>query len=193
MIRQRGAAMVEFALIGLIFFTLLFGIIEVGRAFFTYNTLQEAIRRGARVAAVCPVSTAGISYVKQVTIFRTPDSSDTPLLGLTPANIRISYLDSDMAIVATDTDSSSWPATNYDDKYDDIAFVQVSIDQNDNALQHTLFIPVVGSTFNVIPMTTVLPSESLGRISNVNPVETRCCPGNNYATDACTNTPYVSP
>ncbi len=53
---QRGAAMVEFALIALLFFIILFGIIEFGRAFFTYNTLVEATRRGARVAAVCPAS-----------------------------------------------------------------------------------------------------------------------------------------
>nr|WP_305907145.1 TadE family protein [Methylomarinum sp. Ch1-1]MDP4519872.1 pilus assembly protein [Methylomarinum sp. Ch1-1] len=56
---QRGASMVEFALIALVFFTLIFGIIEFARVMFVYNTLVEATRRGARVAAVCPVSAGG--------------------------------------------------------------------------------------------------------------------------------------
>jgi Flp pilus assembly protein TadG len=50
---QRGAALVEFALVAMIFFLLLIGIFEFGRLMFTWNTAVEATRRGARLAVVC--------------------------------------------------------------------------------------------------------------------------------------------
>jgi len=51
--RQRGAAAVEFALVALVFFTLLLGIMEFGRWMFTLNAASEATRLGARLAVVC--------------------------------------------------------------------------------------------------------------------------------------------
>lgn len=51
--RQRGVLAVEFALVGMIFFTLLLGIMEFGRWMFTLNAATEATRWGARLAAVC--------------------------------------------------------------------------------------------------------------------------------------------
>ncbi len=50
---QRGAATVEFALIAIVFFMLLIGIVEAGRVLFTWNAAVEATRYGARVAVVC--------------------------------------------------------------------------------------------------------------------------------------------
>lgn len=50
--RQRGAAAVEFAIISLLFFTVLFAILEFGRMLYVYNTMQEVTRRGAREAVV---------------------------------------------------------------------------------------------------------------------------------------------
>jgi hypothetical protein len=195
MIRQRGAAMVEFAIIGLLFFVLLFGIIEIGRAFFVYNTLQEATRRGARVAAVCPVSSDGVSFVKQVTVFDTPGGAASPLLGLSVNNIRVKYYDNNMNLLAS-SNPPSYPATTWDDVYDDIAYVEVSMAPQNaaDAFTHTLFIPLHYHIFDLGPeedglhsaFTTVLPSQSLGRISNSNPVIKRCCPGNNYSSTACT-------
>lgn len=59
--RQRGAAVVEFALVALIFFVLLIGIFEFGRLMFTWNTAVETTRRGARLAVVCDI---GVSEIK---------------------------------------------------------------------------------------------------------------------------------
>lgn len=56
--RQRGVAIVEFALIAMIFFTLLIGIMEFGRWLFTLNAANEATRLGARLAVVCSISDA---------------------------------------------------------------------------------------------------------------------------------------
>lgn len=51
--------MVEFALVAPIFFLLLFGIVEVGRFIFYYETLNNATREGARYAIVNGASTIG--------------------------------------------------------------------------------------------------------------------------------------
>lgn len=50
--RQRGAAAVEFAIIAVLFFTLFLGIVEFGRFFYLYNTVQEVTRCAARQAVV---------------------------------------------------------------------------------------------------------------------------------------------
>lgn len=51
--KQGGAVAVEFALVALIYFMLLLGIMEFGRWLFTLNAANEATRWGARVAAAC--------------------------------------------------------------------------------------------------------------------------------------------
>lgn len=48
----RGAAIVEFAIVAMVFFVLLVGIVEMGRVLFTWNSAVEATRRGARLAVV---------------------------------------------------------------------------------------------------------------------------------------------
>lgn len=51
--RQRGSAIVEFALIAVVFFTLLLGIMDFGRMLLMWNSAAEATRWGARIAVVC--------------------------------------------------------------------------------------------------------------------------------------------
>ena len=56
----RGAVAVEFALVSLVFFSLLFGAMEMGRLMFYWNTAAEVTRLGARMAVVCdPDGTSG--------------------------------------------------------------------------------------------------------------------------------------
>jgi TadE-like protein len=50
--RTRGQALVEFALVAPIFFLLLFSIIELGRAVYYIQMLNNAAREGARYAIV---------------------------------------------------------------------------------------------------------------------------------------------
>lgn len=49
---ERGAALLEFALIATVLLILVFGIIDFGRMLYTKNTLTNAAREGGRVAAV---------------------------------------------------------------------------------------------------------------------------------------------
>lgn len=69
--RQRGVMAVEFAITCTLFFLMLFGIIEGGRAIWIYNTMAHAASEGARHAIVrgssstSPATTASIqSYVE---------------------------------------------------------------------------------------------------------------------------------
>lgn len=56
--RERGQALVEFALIFPVFILLLFGILDLGRAIYAYNTVADAAREGARVAIVNQIQTS---------------------------------------------------------------------------------------------------------------------------------------
>ena len=48
---ERSQALIEFALVSPVLLLLLFGVIDLGRAIFYYDTLNHAAREGARVAA----------------------------------------------------------------------------------------------------------------------------------------------
>jgi Flp pilus assembly protein TadG len=50
--RDRGQSLVEFALVLPIFLLMLMGIVDAGRLIYTYNTVSNAARDGARVAIV---------------------------------------------------------------------------------------------------------------------------------------------
>lgn len=58
--RQTGVAAVEFALVSAIFFTMLLGVIEMGRLLWVWNAAVEATRLGARLAVVCDIGDADI-------------------------------------------------------------------------------------------------------------------------------------
>jgi hypothetical protein len=51
-LKEKGAAVVEFALVAVIFFTVLFSIIEFGYLYWVTLTMQHAVREGARYAVV---------------------------------------------------------------------------------------------------------------------------------------------
>jgi len=73
--RQRGASAVEFALVSAVFFTLLIGMMEMGRVLFYWNTAAEATRLGARIAAVCDVDDADIKAKMNELLSVLPTSS----------------------------------------------------------------------------------------------------------------------
>ncbi|NJD27681.1 MAG: pilus assembly protein [Chloroflexi bacterium] len=59
---SEGQALVEFALIFPLIALLVFGFIDVGRAVFTHNTLTNAAREAARVAAVSQIDPASAPW-----------------------------------------------------------------------------------------------------------------------------------
>ena len=85
--RQRGAAAVEFALVAIVFFMLLIGIVEMGRVLFTWNAAAEATRYGARVAVVCGLNDAAIlSRMQKI------------MPALTAANVSVGYTPSGCSV-----------------------------------------------------------------------------------------------
>lgn len=58
--RQRGATAVEFALVAIVFLTLILGIMEFGRWVYKLNAASEATRYGARIAVVCDLGDSAV-------------------------------------------------------------------------------------------------------------------------------------
>ena len=80
-VSQSGAATVEFAIVAVVFFSLLLGIMDFGRMLFTWNAAAEATRWGARIAVVCD----------KLTPDQVRGSMKKILPELTDANIVINY------------------------------------------------------------------------------------------------------
>jgi hypothetical protein len=96
--RQRGVFVVEFALVSLLFFTLLFGIFEFARMLFVYNSLQEVTRRAAREATVRWTSDADLATIKQLALFggsALPGGAE-----VTTANITITYYNANNTVAS---------------------------------------------------------------------------------------------
>jgi Flp pilus assembly protein TadG len=53
-------AIVEFAIVSLAFFLIVFGTIDFGRAIFMYSQLHNAVREGARVGKIDPTNATAI-------------------------------------------------------------------------------------------------------------------------------------
>ncbi len=144
--KQKGLAVVETAIVGLVAMIVLFAVFEVARVFFVMNALEEATRRGARVAAVCQINDPAI---RQITIFNNSGTAGpSPLVfNLTTGNVDVDYLDDGGGVVGDPVGSSL-----------DIDYVRVGITN----YQHQLIIPLFGRTINMPDFATILPRESLG-------------------------------
>jgi Flp pilus assembly protein TadG len=144
---QRGIAAVETAIAAAVVLMVLFAVFEIARLFFVVNALEEATRRGARVAAVCQVNDGAIA---EIAIFNSSGGggSSSPVVGgLTTANVLLEYITNDGTVIGD-------PMGNYTD----IDAVRVSI-QN---FQHELIIPFFMRTITLPNFSATLPRESLG-------------------------------
>lgn len=96
---QRGAVLVEMALVTPILLLLMLATAEVTRAFVDHNTLTKAVRNGARyVAANAYQGTTGVVFVgvalraetQNLVVYGNIAGTGVPVLpGLTPADITI--------------------------------------------------------------------------------------------------------
>ncbi|MFD2884541.1 TadE family protein [Pseudomonas lini] len=152
---MQGLYVVEFAFVGLLMFILLFGVVEMGRVYFTVNALDEAARRGARLAAVCNISDP---VILRRAIFNAAGDAGTSQLitDLTTSNLVLTYLDENGAVVANPSDTSGVNG------FRAIRYVQLSL-QN---FVFNLFIPGFGVPITLPTFRATLPRESLGRHSD---------------------------
>jgi hypothetical protein len=99
---ERGAAVAEFAVACLFFFTMLIGIIEFGRLLYTHNALTDAARRGARYASLHAENVACVQNIviygeKHVDSSCAPNAGASPLVnGITSATINVTYVGADL-------------------------------------------------------------------------------------------------
>ncbi|MFX1716233.1 TadE/TadG family type IV pilus assembly protein [Paraburkholderia sp. A1RO-5L] len=138
--RQTGVAALEFALVSTIFFTLLIGVMEMGRVLFYFNSAAEATRLGARVAVVCDINSSQAATNPVVR------DMQKMLPILQPANVSVVYTPSGC-------DASSCTA------------VTVSVT---NVTINTV-VPFVPFNVTMPPFTTTLPRESLNSVNGTNP------------------------
>ena len=90
---QQGAVAVEFGLVIVAFFIVVFGIIEIARLMFLFNTLQEVTRRAAAAAANTDFTNISrLNQVRQNAIFRSSAGGLVLMQELTDQSIRIDYL-----------------------------------------------------------------------------------------------------
>lgn len=144
--KQTGLVVVETAIVGLLAMVTLFAVLEVARVFFVMNALEEAARRGARVAAVCQVNDPAIS---QIAIFNNSgDGGGSTLIhDLSTAHVDLAYLDGGGGVVGDPVGS-----------FFNIRYVRVGI----VGYQHQLLIPLFFTTLTLPRFDATLPRESLG-------------------------------
>lgn len=82
----------EFALLVLIFFALVFGVLEIARLIYLFNTLQEVTRRAAVFAMNSPFDQSAQDNVRKQALFQ--DSNGNLVLGapVTFEHLRLEYL-----------------------------------------------------------------------------------------------------
>ncbi len=85
--RGLGQATVEFALVAILFFLLMLGIVDFGRAIWEYNTLSNATREGARFASVLRLQPNGTVAAAQCSDVATAMNSLGIGLGWTTSDL----------------------------------------------------------------------------------------------------------
>jgi len=175
-----GATVAEFALCVVIFLGVMFFVMEIARALYLWNTLQEVTRRAAYAAAVSDFSNAAVmNGVRQSAVMR--DSAGPLLLGapVTDAHIRIDYLsltrNGDGSLTPTQIPAGNLPACPTQARINCIAnpfgnscirFVRVRIcapdtDECGDVAYQPVF-PLTGINLTLPQSPTMTKAESLG-------------------------------
>jgi len=176
--RQRGVAALEFALVAVIFFTLFFGVLELARAMYICNTLQEVTRRAAAMAVNTDFSDAtAMQQLRNRAVFR--DSPGTLLLGdpVSDQHIKIDYLQIPAGAAIPVSISGALPASPRENRVNCainpnagncIQLVRVRICAPDGAsgtcapVAYKTLVSLIALAFPLPPSTTIARVETLG-------------------------------
>ncbi|HZI47516.1 MAG TPA: TadE family protein, partial [Pyrinomonadaceae bacterium] len=127
----------EFAIGVTVFLTVMFAVVEFGRALYVHNALADAARRGARYAALH--ASTDVDQVKNVVVYGDPAGGSQALVpNLTAANVTVNYSN-----FALNKGTVSVGITNY---------------------QFQFVLPLVGTTITMPSYNTTLSGESVGWI-----------------------------
>src|SRR5574338_1292682 len=151
---EKGATMAEFAIISVVFFFIIFAIIEFGRLFYTHNALTDAARRGARYGALH--KEVDIDCVKNIVVYGESHVDNkcaptgSPLInGLTTDNVTVIY---------EGADADNDPDTDPTDYGMNLGTVTVEI----HDYTFNLSIPFARQTLTMPHYITTLTAESAG-------------------------------
>lgn len=181
---QRGAAAVEFALLAIVFFSLVFGILEVARIIYLFNILPEVTRRAGIIAANSNFDDDTLEAIQSQALFS--DRNGNLIFGapITSAHVKINYLsisrDSNTGAITKEpiTTRPSSPMENYANcvasPYNPncIRLIQVRICQpsagNDcTPVPYQMQFPLIDMSGLVLPRSeTIVPASTLGHRFN---------------------------
>jgi hypothetical protein len=177
---QGGTAAVEFAIVALFFFMLVFGILEIARIMYVFNTLQEVTRRAAAAAVnVYPSDMAALASLKQDAVFRSSPGELLLAPPITDSYVRIEYLAYDLSVIPTSS-LPSCAATNQQACMANprsgscIRFVQVQVCDPGNtstcvAAQSQAMFPLINLSILLPKAPTISPVETLGYRQGISP------------------------
>jgi hypothetical protein len=183
--KQRGVAAVEFSLVAMAFFIVFFGVVELARAMYVCNTLQEVTRRAALLAANTDFTNAtAMQQVRERAIFR-----DTPgtLVFADPVadgHVKIDYMwiqKNGTSMTMQPIPSGSLPASptaNFvnclNDPYSQscIRLVRVRVCQSDDGgtctpITYRTLVSLIPLPFDLPAATTIVNAETLGMPAGV--------------------------
>jgi Flp pilus assembly protein TadG len=87
---ERGAQLVELAIVLPIFLLMFGAAAEFGRYFYEYTTLDKATRAGSRYLATAAVNGTEDAIAKNIVVYGNPEGTGAPVIsGLTTANVVI--------------------------------------------------------------------------------------------------------
>jgi hypothetical protein len=178
-LRQAGVFAVEFSMVVVMFLLLIFILLEVSRALYIWNTLQEVTRRAARAAAATDFSDASaLAQLRRQAIFRATPGMLAFSAPVSEDHVVIDYLalenqsDGSMTQVPIPTGSlPGCPARNRLVCTADagssgcIRFVRVRICQpgsNCAPVPYETIVPMVNMSVTLPISTTIVKAESLG-------------------------------
>jgi hypothetical protein len=170
---QRGVAAVEFALGAVVFFTLIFGIIEMARALYLISTLVEVNRSAARGAAVADMGNATTSADVLGRAMFEAIPGGLPLGGgLNKSNLAVDYLNNSLTPIGVTNNCPEQNIINCAANPDGnscIRFVRVRLcaDASKAICERVRYVPLIGlgfppGTLDLPHFDTVTPAGTLG-------------------------------
>ena len=181
--RQHGVFAVEFALVVIVFFVMVMGIIEVSRALYMWNTLQEVTRRAARAATTTDFSNAGaMGQLRRDAMFSGAKHNLAFGAPVTDEHIVIDYLSlqtgasGSKQVPIAPADMPACPARNRvictadSNSPSCIRFVRVRVCKPNTKctpVPHETLVSVVKLPMNLPLSTTIMKAESLGYSSGM--------------------------
>lgn len=181
--RQRGVAAVEFALVAMVFFIVFFGVVELTRAMYICNILQEVTRRAAALAATTDFSNStAIQQVREKAVFRESPGFLVFADPVSDAHVNIDYMwiqrdGTTMTMVRIPSLPAS-PAVNHsnclNDPYSErcVRLVRVRVCQETDGatctpVAYRNLTSLVPFPFRLPISTTITNAETLGRPAGV--------------------------